>query len=409
MLLKNYKIIIFILLFFLTKGINAQENNTLLNTWSYYNSKDTLGGFHNKNLNSNKSIGLSFVQNKNSISSNLSINLNADRKIRFNDSFIQKKIGILTFGIGKVKRNWSFSPNTSLILSSNAEPLETVYFKLDKKRRSNKPFSRWLGPWSLEIFNGATKDASNEKKIMLTGVRAIFSPTSILDLSIYRTSQWGGEGYNTGIKGFKPALLANTNEGDNNNINQMAGFGFSFDIPEKLYPGKIHGQVIGEDEAGSLPSCLIHLIGAELYLKNINYPTTLGTEFVDTRVDTSTHGHCGPNTAYNNKIYKYTNNNLVMGAPIDSEGTSFEVYAKTRVSSSLSIKYSLKNITINDVGIFSHRLSTKKETGLSSYAEVNWQKNNININTKLTYQNFSLNKTQVKNGIGLGIYAAVKY
>ena len=48
------------------------------------------------------------------------------------------------------------------------------------------------------------------------------------------------------------------------------------------------------------------LMGATLDFKNVDLSTKIGLEYLDTRIDETTHGNCGPNTAYNNGSYKYT-------------------------------------------------------------------------------------------------------
>ena len=86
--------------------------------------------------------------------------------------------------------------------------------------------------------------------------------------------------------------------------------------------------------------------------KHLKYKNKLlskiGFEYIDTRIDTTEHGYCGPQTAYNNTDYPYTNYGKSMGASIDSEGKQYSVWATTKISENTKINYSIKNITIND-------------------------------------------------------------
>ena len=94
----------------------------------------------------------------------------------------------------------------------------------------------------------------------------------------------------------------------------MAGFGISYTMPTKEIPLRIYGQAIGEDEAGNLPSCFTYLAGIEWTNTKIKYPTTVSIETIDTRIDKTRNGFCGPNTMYNNSTYDYTNYGKVNGS-----------------------------------------------------------------------------------------------
>jgi hypothetical protein len=236
---------------------------------------------------------------------------------------------------------------------------------------------------------------------MLLGIRTVFEPVSNLKFELVKTSQWGGFGYNKNLSSFIAAISGNTNESKNSNINQMAGFGFSFLTNSKKIPSRFFAQIIGEDEAGSLPSCYMTLIGNEWEFLNNALIKKIGFEYIDTRIDTTYHGFCGPNTAYNNGTYDYTNYGMSLGAPIDSEGKSFNVWASTNISINTSIKYSLKDMTINDTNWSIHRLTTSKQKGWMADVDISWKLNSFKINSKLTYQGLYLDKVNINKGLSL--------
>ena len=80
------------------------------------------------------------------------------------------------FGIGKINRNWSFSPNTSLILSQNARPTSSIYFKYAKVRKSDNKLISWAGPWSLDSFVSAPSSQNKIQNSKLLGVRTVIEP-----------------------------------------------------------------------------------------------------------------------------------------------------------------------------------------------------------------------------------------
>ena len=70
----------------------------------------------NKHRYSNKNITkLGLRYDKKNISSQLSLNYNQDDNYTLDGSYLQYTSGIITFGVGSIDRNWSFSDNTSLI------------------------------------------------------------------------------------------------------------------------------------------------------------------------------------------------------------------------------------------------------------------------------------------------------
>ena len=49
---------------------------------------------------------------------------------------------------------------------------------------------------------------------------------------------------------------------------------------------------------------------------------------------------------YNNSVYDYINYDTVLGVPIDTEGTSLELFGQSQVNKNLDINYSTKFLSI---------------------------------------------------------------
>jgi hypothetical protein len=397
---------LFLFLFFITinlQPIFAQNQPLQIDTNITFHSKKFLG-LHNKLRSSSRGLSkINIRYNANNLSSQISFGY--EDKFTLDGSYLQYTRGITTFGVGSVDRHWSFSKNTSLILSHNARPSKSVYLKLKNKLDYN-----WLpssSHWSLEIFNGLTDDDPNDIKPMILGVRTIFSPTKRLDFEFVQTSQWGGKGYDKGISALSTAAFRDTNDDKNANINKMAGFGISYLIDNNLVPLRIYAQAVGEDEAGSLPSCYAYLAGLEWSNTKIKYPTTLGIETVDTRIKKTSHGNCGSNTFYNNNVYSYTNYRNTIGAAIDTESTSFEFFGYSQLSQDISIKYSTKAVTINDKDWPDHRLSRNRKTGLINSIGIIWTQNNLKFDGNIYFQDFTLDKANIQDRYGLGISSSI--
>ena len=96
---------------------------------------------------------------------------------------------------------------------------------------------------------------------MLFGARAVINPSERLSFEILQTSQWGGKNNRLSKSTLSAILLNDTNSGESAEINKMAGFGLSYTIPTNKNIYRVYGQAIGEDEAGSLPSCYSWIAG----------------------------------------------------------------------------------------------------------------------------------------------------
>ena len=189
----------------------------------------------------------------------------------------------------------------------------------------------------------------------------------------------------------------------------MAGFGLSYSIPIKENTYRFYSQTIGEDEAGSLPSCYAWMACFELKDLEMKFPTTLTIEAVDTRVKRSKHCNCGPNTMYNNSVYDYINYDTVLGVPIDTEGTSLEIFGQSQVNNNLDINYSTKFLSINDKDYSQHRLSSKRSLGTITTLGIHWEKDGFDLGGSIGYQDMILDKVNISNGTIFSLYTSVEF
>jgi hypothetical protein len=395
------------LISFTHKPIYAENQLFQANINLAYNSKNFLD-LQNDFRASDKGLAkLNINHDTNNSSSQLSINYNGNNKFTLDGSYLKFTKGIATIGVGKIDRNWSFSKNTSLILSNNARAPRSIFLTL-----KNKFGYDWLpskANWSLEFFNGYTEGSLNNTKSMLFGGRAILSPIEGLDFELVQTSQWGGNGYSKSLSAMGTALLLDSNDSYHSSINKMAGFGISYLIPSTIVPLRAYGQVIGEDEAGNLPSCYGYLAGLEWTKSKIKYPTIIGIEVIDTRVDETTYGNCGPNTMYNNATYDYTNYGKTIGTSIGTEGTSFSLNLQSQISQKVNIELSTKSLVINDNNWSGHLLSSNRQSGLINSFGISWFKNNITLSGEIYHQDFNLNKASINSGYGVSFSSSMTF
>ena len=389
------------------KPIFAKDQTVQMNTDLTFLSGKYLGVKNGLRPADEGMATLNVKYNSNNASSQLALNYKKNDKITFDGSYFKYTSGIATFGLGLINRHWSFSDNTSLILSQNARPSKSIYLQLKDSFKYDWVPSK--ANWSFEVFNGFTEGSLNNTKSMLTGSRATLSPIEGLSFEFVLTSQWGGKGYDNGVSGLSASLFKDSNNASNSNINKMAGFGLSYLVPNNIIPLRIYGQAIGEDEAGQLPSCYAYLVGLEWSNDKNKYPISVGIEAVDTRVDKTEHGNCGPNTMYNNNTYDYTNYGVTMGAEIDTEGTSLGLFIQSQISQKISIEYTTKAVVINDDNWSSHRLASKRQAGLINSLGASWNKDNISFNGDVFYQGLSLDKAKIKRGYGVSLHSSIMF
>jgi hypothetical protein len=390
-----------------TQPLFPQDTDLMMNVSTSLNSKNTLGPYNNIRTQNKSNVNFKLKYTKRNLSSQFSLNFDDHDKISFENSYINFEKGIADLNIGKVERIWSFSRKSSLILSSNSRPLEAISINL-----KNKYNAKWLpstANWSVEIINSSTKNSLNGKNSMLSGARVVISPSEKLNFEFLQTTQWGDQNdklYSTNVNAM---LFGNTNDGKYSNINKMAGFGLSYDVPLNENTYRFYAQAIGEDEAGNLPSCYAWMAGLELIAKKMKFPTTISIEALDTRVKESTHGNCGANTMYNNGTYDYMNYDTVLGVPIDTEGTSVELFGQSQLNKNTSLNYSTKFLSINDKEYSKHRLSSKRSLGAISSLGIYWEKDGLELGGNIGYQNLILDKINVSNGTIFSLFSSIKF
>ena len=402
----------FFLIFVFATFLNTQplfsQNDTLnMSVGTAFNSGNVLGVYNNLRTQNKSNVNFNLEYSKRSLSSQLSLNFDDHDKLSFDNSYVNYEKGIANLNIGKVDRIWSFSKKSSLILSSNSRPLEAISLNLN-----NKFNTKWFSSkanWSVEIINGSSKNSLEGENSMLTGARVIISPTEKLSFEFLQTAQWGDKNdkpYSTNIDMLLPI---ETNTGKNSNVNKMAGFGLSYSVPLNKNTYRFYSQAIGEDEAGNLPSCYAWMVGLEFTAPEMKFPTTLSIEAVDTRVKKSSYGFCGANTMYNNGTYDYINDETVLGVPIDTEGTSLELFGKSQINKNLDINYSTKFFNINDKDYSQHRLSSKRSLGTITSLGIYWKKDGFDLGGNISYQNMILDKANISNGTIFSLYTSVEF
>jgi hypothetical protein len=165
---------------------------------------------------------------------------------------------------------WGPGWQSSLALSNNAPALNGVGVQRSSASTSESPWLAWLGPWNFEFLLAQLEDVGVPADPYLIGMRLTLRPWAPLEIGLTSTAQWGGEGRRRSLGSFFDALTGSgLNPSDEagrarDPANQLAGFDARLRCPSWLRCAA-YLQMIGEDEAGSLPSSYLGLYGIEAW------------------------------------------------------------------------------------------------------------------------------------------------
>lgn len=240
---------------------------------------------------------------------------------QFYGSYIAGVMGEWVLGVGAIDRWWGAGNQSSLILTNNARPVPALFFRTKQSQQFETPLLSWLGDWHFTSFIGQLESNRVIPEAKLTGIRFTFQPFDDLEIGLSRAMMWGGDGRSDSISTFFKSL---TSQGENTSEqagNQLAGYDvrYSF-LRTPAYGMAVYAQMIGEDEAGYLPSKFVVQAGLEanfslLSGNNLN----LFLELTDT-----TAGAIGGkqfDTAYEHSVYKtgYRHRGRAIAATYDND------------------------------------------------------------------------------------------
>ena len=231
---------------------------------------------------------------------------------RLDGSYLAAVGGNWIWTAGALNRWWGPGWNTSLILSNNARPIPA----LSVQRRLAQPFSTpwlsWLGPWRFTAFAGELEGHRTIAHAKLLGARLSFQPVPGLEFGLFRTAQWGGNGRPQSLKSLAKLMLGQTNVGSNGVTagneagNQLGGWDARYGFGGRSWTSAVYLQVVGEDEAGYLPSKNLYLAGWEFSPEWFSTGLRLDLEAANTTAGSFRPMGARPdyNVAYNHSVYK---------------------------------------------------------------------------------------------------------
>ena len=223
-------------------------------------------------------------------------------------SYIAGKLWNQWVVAGQIPTYWGPGKDGSLIRGDASRPVYGVTVQRAQQNAFETPWLSWIGPWQYQAFAGQLQDYKAIPDAKLIGLRLTAQPFSALEIGASRAIQWGGEGRPESLSSLWDAFTGakdNGGTGEADPSNQIAGFdGRLFLQPLLNVPVSLYGQMIGEDEAGGLPSKYMNLLGADFSSSYKNLPYQLYAEWADTRTNGEVKGISYAHTVYKDGYYQ---------------------------------------------------------------------------------------------------------
>jgi len=248
-------------------------------------------------------------------------------------SYAMLRLSDAVFALGQVDRWWGPGRYASPILSNAAPPQPALLVRRAIDTAPDAPALRWIGPWGYELSFGELLEF-HPAHTKLLGMRLYARPWPNVELGVSRSMQWAGAGRPASWPALRDALLGHSNIDDPaqrgmDPSNELAGF-------DARVAGALgnaaswagYAHLVGEDEAGGLPSAWIGTIGAALKYAAGGQRWAWRLESSDTvmsrlwLLNPRSERHPEPRPAYTHHIYAdgYYAQGLPLGAAIGGGG-----------------------------------------------------------------------------------------
>lgn len=187
------------------------------------------------------------------------------KDFRPDGSYAAMQLGNWMLHAGYIDRWWGPGWEGSLIYGSNSRPIPSITIERDYSDAVEHPWVRWVGQWRFAVTMGQLEGSRDDAPhAQLFGMRLTWKPHARVEVGFSRSAQWCGDGRPCDLDTFWDLLTGNDNDQppEEQPGNQMAGIDARWSLP--FAPVAVYGQMIGEDEAGFLPSQYLGLFGVEM-------------------------------------------------------------------------------------------------------------------------------------------------
>lgn len=255
---------------------------------------------------------------------------------RFDGSYVGFAVRHWGVIAGFPERWWGPGIQGSLILSTNARPIPQIGVERISAEGFERPWLRWIGPWTVSSFIGELDDERVVDRAKLFGLRFTARPLPQLQIGFSRTAQLCGNGRPCGLEQFTDMLIGHDNRGVNVDPeaepgNQLAGLDGRWAFSGQRFA--VYWQWIGEDSRRGGPQIgdWLRLLGGELSgpLAGTGWRHRTYLEYADTTCQEGGIGFGGAKyrCAYEHSLYRsgYRYEGRALGYPTDTDSQSLAV------------------------------------------------------------------------------------
>lgn len=286
---------------------------------------------------------------------------------RLDNSYLSGTFYNWALTAGMVDRWWGPGWNNSLILSNNARPIPAVMLHRNDYKAFETPWLSWLGPWQFVFFMGMLEESRPIANTLVWGARFNLRPFKYFEMGVSRVAQWGGDNRSHSFNTFLKSLAGKDNRdtpSESEPGNQLAGFDFRLHYSFSDHTIALYSQIIGEDEAGGLPSKHLFQLGAE-YAGYINStPYRIYLEYNDTAVRVNGFSDHEFNVAYEHGTYRggYRYKGRAIGSTYDNDAETLTLGVITSIATRHHFHAELSFLDLNrdDATISANTVSRKR-------------------------------------------------
>lgn len=298
----------------------------------------------------------------------------------YDNSYFGMVMGNWVGLIGSVERWWGPLQNSSLMLTNSARPTTGLTLQRNYSEPFESPFLQWVGPWTTSMFVTKLDDERVVSNAKLLGMSVGFRPAQALEINLRRTAQWGGDGRPESLSNLFELLTGLADNCDSLTCketepgNQLGGVDIRWDLP--WLDASVYGQIIGEDEAGGLPSRRAKQLGMQLHVDSQWFEGSVFVEYDDTSLFSAVKRY---NVLYNHGIYRtgYRYEGRPIGATWDNDSTVTSLGAVGYLGNGdkIEARYSFGDINIDslEADLTSRHSITNTKTSLNTLA-AKWQR-----------------------------------
>lgn len=210
------------------------------------------------------------------------------RRLSLAGSYAALALPGAVLALGAIDRWWGPGRASSPLLSDAAEPFPALLLRRAVDDAPSPRWLRWIGPWGYELSAGQLLDYT-PRRTRTIGMRVHARPADGLEIGLSRHILWAGAGRPRGWSALRDALLARSNvEPDDERedpSDELAGVDLRYSLRTSGgWAWVAHGMLIGEDEAGKMPSRRLATVGAQLKLPHGDGRLEWSVEATDTRL-----------------------------------------------------------------------------------------------------------------------------